>query len=222
MSGCACTHVDKVCLDCACPSPSAQSYHHPELAPLSNTGRWACTCIVSRNYNSHLHKVGQLRPNASAQEQILVWEGVHIELVVTLCTGQVEGALERILADVKPPPHAVPVWNEAQQHQEAAFNTANAAAQPAVYFSPDVYQDLAQLYHTLQERLVASAPLPVDPKKGRALSLSAMCLNMQLSDGAGEQHSMQWYSCDSKAPNLPYRLHVPTRLMYFCCGLYNS
>lgn len=117
-----------------------------------------------------------MRPNASAQDQTLVWEGVHIE-IVTLCTGQVEGALERILADVKPPPHAVPVWDEVQQHQEAAFNTANAAAQPAVYFSPDVYQDLAQLYHTLQERLVTSAPPPVDPKKGRALS---MCLKSAL------------------------------------------
>ena len=92
--------------------------------------------------------------------------------------------MERILADVKPPPHAVPVWNAEQQHQEAAFNTANAAAQPAVYFSPDVYQDLAQLYHTLQERLAASAPPPVDPKKGGALSLLATCLHMQLSDGA--------------------------------------
>ncbi len=111
-----------------------------------------------------------------------MWEGAHTE--GTLCTGQVEGALERILADVKPPPHAVPVWNEVQQHQEAAFNTANAAAQPAVYFSPDVYQDLAQLYHTLQEHLVASAPPPVDPKKGTAMSLIAMCLKMQLSDGA--------------------------------------
>ncbi|KAL0018983.1 hypothetical protein WJX79_007081 [Trebouxia sp. C0005] len=82
-------------------------------------------------------------------------------------SAKVEGALERILADVKPPPHAVPVWDEVQQHQEAAFNTANAAAQPAVYFSPDVYQDLAQLYHTLQERLVTSAPPPVDPKKAK-------------------------------------------------------
>lgn len=146
---------------------------------MSNTGPWACACIVSQNCNLHLHRVGQLRQNsnAPAQEQVLVCKGVHIETVVTLCTGQVEGALERILADVKPPPHAVPVWNAEQQHQEAAFNTANAAAQPAVYFSPDVYQDLAQLYHTLQERLAASAPPPVDPKKGRALSLLAMTKN---------------------------------------------
>ncbi|KAL0020544.1 hypothetical protein WJX77_000174 [Trebouxia sp. C0004] len=82
-------------------------------------------------------------------------------------SAKVEGALERILADVKPPPHAMPVWSEVQQHQEAAFNTANAAAQPAVYFSPDVYHDLAQLYHTLQGRLAASAPPPVDPKKAK-------------------------------------------------------
>ncbi len=151
---------------------------------MSNTGPCACTCIVSQKYQFHLHEVGQLRPNASAQEHILAWEGLHIEMVVTLCTGQVEGALERILADVKPPPHAVPVWNAEQQHQEAAFNTANAAAQPAVYFSPDVYQDLAHLYKILQERLAASAPPPVEPKKGRALSLLAICLKMQLSDGA--------------------------------------
>lgn len=77
-----------------------------------------------------------------------------------------EAALERILADVAPPVHAAPLWNVEQQSQEAAFNTANAAAQPAVYYTPAAYQDLALQYGGLQTALAASAPPPVDLKKG--------------------------------------------------------
>ncbi len=76
-------------------------------------------------------------------------------------------ALERILADVKPPPPPVPAWSAQQQEQQAAFNTANAAAHPAVYFCPGLFQDLALLYHALQDAISASAPPPVDPKKGQ-------------------------------------------------------
>ena len=89
--------------------------------------------------------------------------------ILTFGIPQVEAALERILADVKPPVHAAPLWDAEQQSQEAAFNTGNAAAQPAVYYTPATYQDLALLYSSLQTALVASAPPPVDLKKGELL-----------------------------------------------------
>ena len=75
--------------------------------------------------------------------------------------------MERILGDVKAPAAAAPAWSAEQQEQQSAFNTANAAAQPAVYYSPALYQDLAMLYHTLQEAVAASTPPPVDAKKGQ-------------------------------------------------------
>lgn len=80
---------------------------------------------------------------------------------------QVSAALERILGDVKAPAAAALAWRAEQQEQQSAFNTANAAAQPAVYYSPALYQDLTMLYHTLQEAVAASTPAPVDAKKGQ-------------------------------------------------------
>ncbi|DBA87185.1 TPA: hypothetical protein ACH3X2_005189 [Trebouxia sp. C0005] len=139
------------------------------------SGTTTCTSLALKTWVLHTHpstpqgphhvtlRGAAVGPNVLGRER----RKVFAMLAEKEKSAKVEGALERILADVKPPPHAVPVWDEVQQHQEAAFNTANAAAQPAVYFSPDVYQDLAQLYHTLQERLVTSAPPPVDPKKAK-------------------------------------------------------
>ena len=89
--------------------------------------------------------------------------------ILTFGMSQVEAALERILADVKPPAPAAPLWDAEQQSQEAAFNSANAAAHPAVYYTPAAYHDLALLYSGLQSALAASAPPPVDLKKGELL-----------------------------------------------------
>lgn len=80
---------------------------------------------------------------------------------------QVSAALERILADVQPGPAAAPLWTLEQQQQQAAFNSANAAVQPAVYYWPDAYRELAELYLSLQQAISAAAPPPPDPKKGQ-------------------------------------------------------
>ena len=74
-------------------------------------------------------------------------------------------ALERVLADVKPLPQAAPVWSFEQQQQEAAFNTANAALQPAVYYSPGAYKALDALYADLLQAIAAVVPVP-EVKKG--------------------------------------------------------
>ena len=84
-----------------------------------------------------------------------------------MCCCQVTATLERILADVQPGPAAAPVWGLEQQQQESAFNTANAAVQPPVYFSPAAYEALAGLYGRLQGAINAAAPPPADPKKGQ-------------------------------------------------------
>ena len=80
-------------------------------------------------------------------------------------------ALERVLADVKPVPLAVPVWSLEQQQQEAAFNAANAALQPAVYYCPDAFKALEALYADLLEAIAASVPVP-EVKKGWSASAS--------------------------------------------------
>lgn len=82
---------------------------------------------------------------------------------------QVASALERILADVQPQPRAAPVWSLEQQQQEAAFNTANAAVQPAVYYCPDAYKALQALYADLLEAIAASMPV-AEVKKGWSTS----------------------------------------------------
>ncbi len=75
-------------------------------------------------------------------------------------------ALERILADVTPAPQAAPAWSLEEQQQESAFNTANASQQPAVYYSSEAYQALDALYIDLLQAVAASAPVPVEVKKG--------------------------------------------------------
>lgn len=79
---------------------------------------------------------------------------------------QTSAALERILADVDPPIPPVPVWTAAQQQQAAAFTSANCAVAPAVYYRPALYQELASLYTKLQAAVLASAPQPVEAKRG--------------------------------------------------------
>lgn len=88
-------------------------------------------------------------------------------------------ALERVLADVQPVPRAAPVWSLEQQQQEAAFNTANAALQPAVYYCPDAYKALQALYADLLEATAASVPVP-EVKKG--WSTSAPDYQLDISD----------------------------------------
>lgn len=86
------------------------------------------------------------------------------------CALQVAAALERVLADVKPLMPAPAVWSLEQQQQEAAFNTANASLQPAVYYSPDAYQALIALYADLLQAVAAGAPAPPEVKKGWSAS----------------------------------------------------
>ena len=74
--------------------------------------------------------------------------------------------MERVVANVAPPPRPAPVWSVEQQQQESAFNTANAGVKPSVYYSPDTYNSLAALYAELLEAVAASAPPPVEAKKG--------------------------------------------------------
>lgn len=78
-------------------------------------------------------------------------------------------ALERVLADVKPVPLAAPVLSLEQQQQEGVFNNANAALQPAVYYSPDAYKALDALYADLLQATAASVPVP-EVKKGCSAS----------------------------------------------------
>lgn len=85
-------------------------------------------------------------------------------------------ALERVLADVKPLTRAAPVWCLEQQQQEAAFNTANAAVQFAVYYSPDAYKALDALYGDLLQAIAASVPVP-DVKKGESASAPGIQLD---------------------------------------------
>ena len=85
-------------------------------------------------------------------------------------------ALERVLADVKPLPRAASVWALEQQQQEAAFNFANAALQPAVYYSPDAYKALDALYAHLLQAIAASVPV-IDGKKGGSASAPDIQLN---------------------------------------------
>ena len=73
--------------------------------------------------------------------------------------------MERILADVKAASPVVPIWSAGQQEQAVAFNNANSAVQPAVYFSPGLYEDLGRVYQTLQQAITASAAPQVDTKK---------------------------------------------------------
>ena len=79
---------------------------------------------------------------------------------------QTSAALESILADVDPPIPPVPVWTAAQQQQAAAFTAANWAESPTVYYRPSLYQELASLYTKLQAAMLASAPQPVEAKRG--------------------------------------------------------
>ncbi|KAG1681014.1 hypothetical protein FOA52_009974 [Chlamydomonas sp. UWO 241] len=94
------------------------------------------------------------------------------ELAVAERTRKVHAALNRVLADITPPPpprRPEPIPDEVAV-QQAAFDAANAGSFPPVFYSPEAYAQLEALYGEAMGALAAACAPAEDavPAKGKA------------------------------------------------------
>ena len=81
---------------------------------------------------------------------------------------QVRAAVDRIVADVVAPVPQTPAESPQQAQQHCMFDGANSvlASEQLMYYWPQAYAQLQQLFADVRAALVALQPPPVDPKKG--------------------------------------------------------